>query len=192
MSIIKIIQRVPKKPGSRINNYVFIKNKIPLLYHSTFMIQPCFYLYCTQDMKFQSHRNIKFVKPLRIIISTLLWIKISSNAELIYAGSDFFCTPSRNDTIPPVEPSCLIFYPNFVHQRLWGSLHYETKLLYFCLYPSIHKRHNSHISSQIVLPPILYQMVCLNLFLCERKAYRDDPRHTQSLEDPSRFGRVRL
>jgi hypothetical protein len=59
---LKYIQGVPKKPRTRINNYVFIKNEIALLYHcDSTLILFCFYLYCTQNMKSQRHRNIKFI-----------------------------------------------------------------------------------------------------------------------------------
>ena len=44
----------PQKNETRINNYVFIKNEIGFLYHSTFILF-CFYSYCTQNKK--SHRH---------------------------------------------------------------------------------------------------------------------------------------
>jgi hypothetical protein len=59
------MQTVPKKNGTRIN-YVFIRNEIALLHHSTFILF-YFYLYCTQvtlygkniskEKKYQVHQT---------------------------------------------------------------------------------------------------------------------------------------
>ena len=67
------LHRVSSKNENCINNYVFIKNEIALLYHSTFILF-CFYLYCTQNMKSQRRRNIKFVKLMWIIITLLITV----------------------------------------------------------------------------------------------------------------------
>ena len=57
-----------------------------------------FDFYCTQNMKSQMHRNVKFIKRLVVIIASLLIF--SANTRLIYAFFKHPVLSLSNDYLP--------------------------------------------------------------------------------------------